>query len=51
MKDYKQYIKSKSRGIKGSATLEPPAGGQSALQSVASGCFGFNIRGADLRPG
>lgn len=36
MKDYKQYLKSKSRGIKGSATLEPPAGGQSALQSVAS---------------
>ena len=36
MKDYKQYLRSKSKPIKGSATLEPPAGGQDALQSVAS---------------
>lgn len=36
MKDYKQYLRSKSKSIRGSATLEPPAGGQDALQSVAS---------------
>lgn len=36
MKDYKEYLKSKAKPIRGSATLEPPAGGQDALQSVAS---------------
>ncbi len=36
MKDYKEYFKSKTKPIKGSATLKPPAGGQDGLQSVAS---------------
>ena len=36
MKDYKEYLKSKAKPIRGSATLDPPAGGQEALQSVAS---------------
>lgn len=32
----KEYLKSKMKGIKGAATLEPPSGDQPALQSVAS---------------
>ena len=32
----KEYLKSKMKGIKGAATLEPPSGNQPALQSVAS---------------
>jgi len=36
MKDYKEYLKSKAKPIRGSATLEPPTAGQDALQSIAS---------------
>jgi hypothetical protein len=36
MKDYREYFKSKTKPIIGSATLKPPAGGQDGLQSVAS---------------
>jgi hypothetical protein len=35
MKDYKEYLKNKSKGIRGAATLEPPQG-DNGFQSVAS---------------